>query len=33
LGAAGGFILAPAKPLMPDVPTENAAAAIEAFVE
>jgi uroporphyrinogen decarboxylase len=31
LGAGGGYILAPAKPLMPEVPTENAVAAVEAF--
>ena len=33
LGAGGGYILAPAKPLMPEVPTENAVAAVEAFLE
>jgi len=31
LGSGGGYILAPAKPLMPEVPTENAAAVVEAF--
>jgi uroporphyrinogen decarboxylase len=31
LGAGGGYILAPAKPLLPEVPTENAVAVIEAF--
>jgi uroporphyrinogen decarboxylase len=31
LGRGGGYILAPAKPLMPEVPTENAVAAVEAF--
>jgi len=30
MGAGGGYILGPAKPLMPDVPTENAVAFIEA---
>lgn len=33
LGRGGGYILAPAKPLMPDVPLENAAAAIEEFIQ
>ena len=33
LGAGGGYILAPAKPLLPEVPTENAAAVVEAFTE
>jgi uroporphyrinogen decarboxylase len=32
LGRGGGYILAPAKPIMPEVPTENAVAAVEAFV-
>jgi uroporphyrinogen decarboxylase len=31
LGSGGGYILAPAKPLMEDVPTENAVAVIEEF--
>jgi uroporphyrinogen decarboxylase len=31
LGAGGGYILAPAKPLLPEVPTENAVAVLEAF--
>jgi len=31
LGSGGGYILAPAKPLMPEVPTENAVAVVEAF--
>jgi len=31
LGRGGGYILAPAKPLMEDVPTENAVAVIEEF--
>jgi uroporphyrinogen decarboxylase len=31
LGAGGGYILAPAKPLMQEVPTENALAVIEEF--
>ena len=29
LGKGGGYVLGPAKPLMPDVPTENAVAFIE----
>ena len=33
LGAGGGYILGPAKPLMPDVPTENAVAFIETVLE
>jgi len=32
MGAGGGYILGPAKPLMPDVPTENAVAFIEAVL-
>jgi uroporphyrinogen decarboxylase len=32
LGRGGGYILAPAKPLMQEVPTENAAAVLEAFI-
>jgi uroporphyrinogen decarboxylase len=31
LGRGGGYILAPAKPLMLEVPTENAVAVVEAF--
>jgi uroporphyrinogen decarboxylase len=31
LGRGGGYILAPAKPLMPEVPTKNAVAVVEAF--
>jgi uroporphyrinogen decarboxylase len=31
LGRGGGYILAPAKPLMPEVPTPNAVAVVEAF--
>jgi uroporphyrinogen decarboxylase len=31
MGRGGGYILAPAKPLQPETPTENAVAAIEAF--
>ena len=33
MGRGGGYILAPAKPLQDDIPTANAAAAIEAFLE
>jgi uroporphyrinogen decarboxylase len=33
LGREGGYILAPAKPLMEEVPTENAAAVLEAFTQ
>jgi uroporphyrinogen decarboxylase len=33
LGHGGGYILAPAKPLMPEVPTRNAVAAVEAFIQ
>lgn len=32
MGAGGGFILAPAKPLQPETPTANAAAIVEAFI-
>lgn len=32
LGNGGGYILAPAKPLMQEVPTENAVAVLEAFI-
>jgi uroporphyrinogen decarboxylase len=32
LGQGGGYILAPAKPLMQEVPTENAVAVLEAFM-
>lgn len=31
MGRGGGYILAPAKPLQPETPTENAAAIVEAF--
>ncbi len=33
LGRGGGYILAPAKPLMEDIPTENAVALIEEFAQ
>lgn len=33
IGRGGGFILSPTKPIMPDVPTENAAACVEAILE
>ena len=33
MGAGGGYILSPAKPLMPDVPTANAVAFIEAALD
>jgi uroporphyrinogen decarboxylase len=33
MGRDGGYILAPAKPLQPETPTENAAAIVEAFAE
>jgi len=33
MGRQGGFILAPAKPLQPETPTENAVAVVEAFLE
>ena len=33
MGAGGGYILGPAKPLMSDVPTENAVAFIEATLD
>jgi len=32
MGGDGGYILAPAKPLQPGTPTENAVAVIEAFM-
>jgi uroporphyrinogen decarboxylase len=32
MGSGGGYILAPAKPLMPEVPTENAAVVVETFL-
>jgi len=32
MGAGGGYILAPAKPVMPEVPTENAVALLEAVL-
>ena len=31
MGKGGGYILAPAKPLMQEVPTENAVVVIEEF--
>ena len=33
MGKGGGYILAPAKPLMPEVPTENAIAVLEEFAQ
>jgi len=33
MGAGGGYILSPAKPLQPGTPVENAAAALEAFTD
>jgi uroporphyrinogen decarboxylase len=33
MGRDGGYILAPAKALQPETPTENAAAVFEAFIE
>lgn len=33
LGRDGGFILSPTKPILPDVPTENAVACLEAILE
>jgi len=33
MGKGGGYILAPAKPLQPETPTENAVAVVEAFLE
>ena len=33
MGRGGGYILAPAKDLQPDTPTENAAAVVESFLE
>ena len=33
MGQGGGYILAPAKPLQPETPTENAAAVVEAFLQ
>ncbi|MHC4200284.1 MAG: uroporphyrinogen decarboxylase family protein [Planctomycetota bacterium] len=33
MGACGGYILSPAKPLQPGTPVENAAAALEAFTD
>jgi uroporphyrinogen decarboxylase len=32
VGKGGGFIIAPAKPLMPETPTENAVAIVETFL-
>jgi len=33
VGRGGGFIISPTKPIMPDVPTENAVACVEAILE
>lgn len=33
MGRGGGYILAPAKPLQPETPTENAVAVVEAFTD
>ena len=33
MGKGGGYILAPAKPLRPETPTENAVAVVEAFLD
>lgn len=33
MGKRGGYILAPAKPLRPETPTENAVAVVEAFLD
>lgn len=33
IGAGGGFVISPTKPIMPDVPTENAVACVEAILE
>ena len=33
MGKGGGYILAPAKPLQPETPTENAAAVVESFLQ
>lgn len=33
MGKGGGYILAPAKPLQPETPTENAAALVQAFTK
>ncbi|MBD3292486.1 MAG: hypothetical protein GF393_06150, partial [Armatimonadia bacterium] len=33
IGAGGGFIISPTKPIMPDVPTANAVACVEAILE
>jgi len=33
IGKEGGFILSPTKPILPDVPTENAVACVEAVLE
>jgi len=33
MGKGGGYILAPAKPLRPETPTENAAAVVEEFLD
>jgi len=33
MSRGGGYILAPAKPLMPETPTENAVAIVEEFLD
>jgi hypothetical protein len=33
LGHGGGYIMTTAKPIRPEVPTENAAACVEAIIE
>jgi uroporphyrinogen decarboxylase len=33
MGRGGGYVLAPAKPLRPETPTENAVAVVEAFLD
>jgi len=33
IGKGGGFIISPTKPILPDVPTENAVACVEAILE
>jgi hypothetical protein len=33
MGKGGGYILAPAKRLQPETPTENAAALVESFLQ
>jgi hypothetical protein len=32
MAAGGGYVMAPAKPILPGVPVENAIALIDAFV-